>query len=236
MPCVDWQSLRLVIFDLDGTLYSQRCLRPKMLAELAFHCLKHPAQVKLLRWIATFRRCREELAEEEARGIIRLQFERPASELGIAVEVLQQTIEHWMYHRPLRHLSACRFPHVRQFHACLRASGVKTAVYSDYPATAKLEALGWAADWIAVADDPEIDRLKPHAAGLEVLLSRARVEPRHCVLIGDRDDRDGECARRVGMPYLLKSSSSELDKGRFADYSELLAGDGLLSAEISEVE
>lgn len=236
MSTVDWQRLRLVIFDVDGTLYSQSCLRPKMLVELGLYCLRHPSQLRILRWIATFRRCREELAEQEAAGIGVAQFERPARDLGISPDELRRTIELWMYQRPLRHLSGCRFAGVLELHAALRSAGLPVAVFSDYPAAAKLEALGLEADWVAIADDPEIDRLKPHPAGLEKLLSRVGVEAGECLLIGDREDRDGECARRVGVPCLLKSASSDPGKGRFARYSELLGPDGTLSAEFAAVQ
>lgn len=222
-PPLDWAKLRLVVFDLDGTLYDQRCLRMKMIPELVAHCLRWPADVGVLRQIVEFRRQREALAEEGAHGIADLQYLRPAERLGIPAAVLRQTVETWLLERPLRHLLGCRFASVEGCFDRLRRDGRSIAVMSDYPIAAKLWALGLEADYLAAADHPEIDRLKPDPSGLLRILEWSGVPPEHCVLIGDRDDRDGECARRAGVPYLLKTRRRHAAPGRFSDFGELMA-------------
>lgn len=222
MISVDWQRVRLVVFDIDGTLYDQRCLRRKMIAELLQHCLRHPGDWKLLRLIDRFRRTRERLAEEEVQGVEELQYRRPAADLGMESQVVREMLEDWMLHRPLKHLRRCRYDWVDRFFAALRERGKTIVVLSDYPAGQKLEALGLEADILVSAVDPEVDRLKPHPAGLTRVLDLAHVSPREGLLIGDRDDRDGESARRVGMAYLLKSASPVPTGSFFTDYSQLL--------------
>lgn len=223
MISIDWQHIRLVVFDVDGTLYDQRCMRRRMIAELVRHCVVHPGDLRLLRLIGRFRRSREQLAEQEVEGIAELQYRRLAGELGMEIPVLRQQLEVWMLERPLKHLRRCRYDSVERFFAALKQRGKTIAVLSDYPAREKLAALGLEADILVSAVDPEVDRLKPHPAGLERVLSLARLSPQESLLIGDRDDRDGESARRIGMPYLLKCVGAPPDGGRFADFSELLS-------------
>lgn len=232
MISVDWQRVRLVVFDVDGTLYDQRCMRRRMIAELARHCAVHPRDLRLVRLIGRFRRSREQLAEQEVGGIAELQYRRAAAALGMEPPALRQQLEVWLLERPLKHLRRCRYDSVDRFFAALAQRGRTIAVLSDYPARDKLSALGLEADIVVSAVDPEVDRLKPHPAGLERVLSLARLSPQDGLLIGDRDDRDGESARRIGMPYLLKSASAPPGGAFFADFSELLSS--LLESTASE--
>ena len=221
MEQIDWSLVRLVVFDLDGTLYDQGCIRRRMLWELGLHCLSRPGGLARARVIAEFRRARERLADEGAESIGRLQYERPAASLGIQPEEVAAIVGDWMEERPLRHLLRCRFAAIDEFFDHLRGSGKQIAVFSDYPVRDKLGALNLTADLIAGATEPEIDRLKPHPAGLESLLGRAGVTPAQCLMIGDREDRDGACARNAGVRYLIKTRSPQAPH-HFRRYPELL--------------
>ena len=221
MDPLDWQRVRVVVFDVDGTLYDQRCLRWRMLPALAGHCLLRPRRIEVLRVIARFRRERERLADQEATEIGRRQLEIPARALGVSPERIREVVREWMEVRPLRYLGRCRFPRVERVFARLAESGRTVGILSDYPAAAKLEALGLQADIVVSALDPEVDRLKPNPAGLARVLELAGVGPEECLVIGDRDSRDGECARRLGSPFLLKAR--RVSPRAFVDYRELLA-------------
>lgn len=221
MEQINWSPVRLVVFDLDGTLYDQSCIRRRMLWELGLHCLSHPGGLARARVIAEFRRERERLADERAGNIDRLQYERPAASLGIRPEEVAAVIGEWIEERPLRHLLRCRFAAVDELFDHLRGSGKQIAVFSDHPVRNKLTALNLTADLIAAAADPEINRLKPHPAGLEFLLNRADVTPAQCLMIGDREDRDGVCARSAGIRYLIKTRSPQAPH-HFRGYQELL--------------
>jgi FMN phosphatase YigB (HAD superfamily) len=224
MRRVDWSRFQHVVFDVDGTLYDQRRLRVRMTAALAFYCLADPRRMREVRTLQVFRRERERLAEEEASTIRRLQYERPAEILGFPPAEVEAVVESWIQRRPLRYLPACRFAGVEQLFGRLRRSGRSIAVLSDYPAGQKLAALDLDADVLVSAVDPEVDRLKPHPAGLEWVLERLGAAADDCLLIGDRDDRDGEVARRVGVTYLLRSPHSDAESSRFTSYSEILPG------------
>lgn len=222
MISLDWQGIDLVVFDVDGTLYDQRRLRFKMIQQLVAHCLRNPGDLRTLRVISAFRRCREELAEEESERIADLQFRRPAERLGVEPDAVQRTVEEWLLKRPLEHLRPCRYAKVADFMAVLRASGKQVAVFSDYPAGDKLRALELEASLAVSAVDPEVDRLKPHPKGLHRVVELAGVAPHRALLVGDRDDRDGECARRAGISYLIRTHAPATDGHQFQDYGELV--------------
>jgi phosphoglycolate phosphatase/putative hydrolase of the HAD superfamily len=57
---------------------------------------------------------------------------------------------------------------------------------------------------VVTTSDESVNRMKPDPLGLIILAERLRIPVESCLLIGDRDERDGECARRAGMPYLIK--------------------------------
>ena len=219
-PAVDWQRVRAVAFDVDGTLYDAGPLRRRMTAELLLHCLR-PRGLAAARVLQRFRRRREALAEEEAAGIGRLQYERVAEELRLPPARVEAVVREWMFERPLPHLAACRRPGTRRLFARLRDGGRAIGVFSDYPVEAKLAALGLECDAAVSAVDPQVDRLKPHPAGLARLLELLAVPAAETLVIGDRDERDGECARRLGCPYLLVSRRPE-SVHEFASFAALL--------------
>ncbi|MFQ5567123.1 MAG: HAD family hydrolase, partial [Paracoccaceae bacterium] len=105
--------------------------------------------------------------------------------------------------------------------SALRDRGCRIGAWSDYPAVNKLAAMGLTADAVVSAVDPEVDRMKPQPAGLERVLEQLGVSPEEALVIGDRDERDGAAARRLGCPYLLLVKRPA--GGRtFVGYDELL--------------
>jgi FMN phosphatase YigB (HAD superfamily) len=221
MPSPDGRStLQAVVFDVDGTLYDGAALRRTMLAELLLHCAGDPRRLPILRTLQVYRREREHLADEEALDISRLQYERPAHRLGMSPGEVRRTVDPWIHERPLRHLARNRIPGTRRLFGRLRNRGQKIAILSDYPAASKLAALDLRADRTVCATDPGIDRLKPHPAGLVFLLDELGLSPGECLLIGDRDDRDGEVARRLGAPFLLRTNTPREDH-HFRDFVDL---------------
>lgn len=208
---VNWNTVRAAIFDVDGTLYNQSTLRRIMAVELLKSCVLNPMRWQEIKIISCFRKERELRALSDITDLDNLQYLWAAEVLDVSPEKVKEVIQKWMYKAPLKHLPGCCFTASARFMEVLRQKGIATAVFSDYPPGEKLHAMGMEPDLIVSATDKNIDRLKPDPKGLLVLTRMLKLAPENCLFIGDRDDRDGECARRAGMPYLI------LEKGRAHD-------------------
>ncbi len=216
---LDWDRIDLVVFDVDGTLYRQGRLRARMLASLLLETAR-TANWRLPATLRAFRQGRELLGDQETRDFMSRQYVLAARQCHCSPAEVCEIVEEWMEQRPLPHLRACRYPGIdRLFHAIARA-GKTIAVLSDYPAAAKLQALELKADIVVAATDPEVGRLKPHPAGLRRILSLARTPPQRALMIGDRADRDGEVARRVGMKALIRRPRPDWASGQFRTYAD----------------
>lgn len=217
------ESRRAVIFDVDGTLYDHGLVKRKILAALGRYYTVRPWRAYDLKILAAFRNCRENLARQEAVDLQRQQFIHCASRLDVPVERVRRLVDRWIMEEPLACMAASRYPGVRRFLEMLRERGIKLAVFSDYPAAGKVASLDLSFDLIVSSVDPEVDRFKPHPAGLDVIAKKLGVSSRDCLMIGDRVDKDGECARRAGMPFLHKTLRFEAGgENQFQHYDSLV--------------
>jgi HAD superfamily hydrolase (TIGR01549 family) len=86
-----------------------------------------------------------------------------------------------------------------------KKKSVQLVVLSDYGHVAeKLEALGIDKklfDWVISA--PELGGLKPAPQLLLQILEKMKVTPKQCLVIGDREDTDGQLAHSVGALFQL---------------------------------
>jgi len=201
---VNWKKIKGVIFDVDGTLYDQRKLRTMMLIELGAYILKNKNGIRDLRILHYFRKVREELAENEASNVCNQQFEKVAKKLSLHSEQIADAVERWIYKKPLKYMEISRFDMVDVFFDILRIHGLKIGIFSDYPIDEKLAALKLKADAKCYSLESGLDKLKPQTLGLETVIARLSLSKSECVFIGDRDSRDGLCARRLGVSFILR--------------------------------
>ncbi|MGA2894839.1 MAG: HAD family hydrolase [Xanthobacteraceae bacterium] len=224
----DWDAIDLAAFDVDGTLYSQTRLRVRMMRDVLLDAASRrtPEAIAVLR---TYRRLRERLAEQEVSGFETILIAETADATGYALERVRSIVAEWIERRPLAYLRACRYPGVAELFAGLRRRGKTIGIVSDYPAGAKLAALGLEADHVVCASDKAVGLLKPNPRGLCAVIEAAGTSPRQTVLIGDRADRDGEAARRIGAWALIKSPRPIEDWQTFADFDDAVFGNLLLA-------
>jgi len=199
----DWRDIRLVAFDVDGTLYRQRPLRLRMGRDMAIHTIAK-CDRNAISVVSTYRRIRERLAAEEVVEFERVLIAETAMATSMSPERVQAIVSEWIETRPLRYLRSCLFSGVPQLFAGLQRAGKKIGIFSDYPATEKLAAMGLTAHHVVAAND--VGLLKPHARGLQSLMAAASATVRETLYIGDRVDRDGVAGQRAGVRILIRSS------------------------------
>jgi FMN phosphatase YigB (HAD superfamily) len=216
------QNVRAVIFDVDGTLYSQRRLRQVMLPRLFRHYAARPHRVLELIILQTFRNHREHLADIGACPVSQRQYADVARKLRCNESLVRDVVERWILTGPLAVLASCRFDGVVELFDFIRASGRQIAVLSDYPVGAKLGALDLTADVAIASTDSQVEAFKPDPRGLSYALRLLGVPAHECLLVGDRGDRDGRAARTLGVRYVEKG---EIDQGHvFSQFRTLLGG------------
>lgn len=200
---VDWGKIKVVIFDVDGTLYTQSRMRKKMLFSLLSHYLIRPWKLQDLKVLRDFRIERENRSGGDYSNLEETQFEWCAAKGGYPVSKVKEVVDHWMFKFPNKYLPGCIYPGVKSFFDALRKKGIAIAIYSDYKAVDKLEAMGLSADLIVSSTDAHIDRLKPDPKAVHYIAGHLNVKTSECLFIGDRAELDGQCAIKAGSPYLI---------------------------------
>ena len=215
---INWDIIKLVAFDVDGTLYGQTKLRLLMAREMAIYSILN-ADPLLWRVIRHYRNIRERLADEETENFEIKLLEETATKTGLSKTKVNAIIEEWLKIRPLPYLFECRYEYISEIFYELRQQGKVIGVLSDYPAIDKLRALKLEADIIITAND--IGILKPHPRGLEKLMAISGIPPENTLLIGDRVERDGYAAQRAGTHVLIKSKKELNGWNVFNNYKDI---------------
>lgn len=190
----------LYVFDLDGTLYDQPRLRMIMATRLATYYMLHPFRIKELILLQHFRKVKDAWTKNSSEEEM---MEKVAADKGSDIDTVRGIVKRWIYDNPLSALSQTKDDKLIGWMGKLRSDGKKVVVLSDYPTKDKLAALGVEVDKEYSPEDPRIDELKPSSKGLKIVLSDQNVGCEDALMIGDRDEKDGECARGCGMDCLI---------------------------------
>ncbi|MBI3893843.1 MAG: HAD family hydrolase, partial [Candidatus Wallbacteria bacterium] len=199
--------LRLVTFDLDGTLYSNSTYVPKLVWHwFLANFMRAPfATLRRVRAARLYQKAREALRRRGQVSDLRAEaFAQAAAASGYAEEFVRATIEGLIYDNPFDGAAAHVYPDVRETLLVLHARGLKLAVLSDYPVEKKLAALGLAdAGWDLLMSAEDVNALKPHPALFTAACARLDVPPAEALHVGDRTDCDVAGAHAAGMKTLL---------------------------------
>jgi FMN phosphatase YigB (HAD superfamily) len=210
--------IQAVLFDVDGTLYHQRPLRILMAGELAAGAWIRDAPwrvPRLWRMLSAFRRVREELRDlgRPAEPLARLQYTRAAERARVGVGDMQAAVEEWIYRRPLKYLPRVVRGGTAEVLSRLSARGFRIGAFSDYPVTAKLDAMGLRTPISLELDatSERVNAFKPHPRGLEVACEVWRLAPSDVLYVGDRAEIDARGAAVIGMPCAILGSPGASD-------------------------
>lgn len=191
------------LVDLDGTLYVPKALKWAMAAEVALLGLP------VLRILRCFRQQHEHLRSEGGTydpSPFDEQVKRTAQALQLSPGEVERVVKKWMIQRPGKWIRRFRRQALLGEITAFRAEGGRTALVSDYPAHAKLAALEVTNlfDRVVASGEPGGPRcLKPNPEGLLLAASALEVEPKRCLVVGDRMDADGAAAAAAGMEFRL---------------------------------
>jgi HAD superfamily hydrolase (TIGR01549 family) len=220
---IDWSKIDGVIFDVDGTLFDHLAIRPAMAAALLRHVLTSRHGWRDLRVVLKFRRVRMHLALAAAGEIGRREFSDTAQATGVGVGEVRKIVSRWVYEMPLAVIPKYRFRGADEFITLVQQRGIRTGVFSDYPADGKLKALGLTVEVVRDATSTDVARLKPDPAGFLKVAELLAVSPARCLIIGDRDDRDGAAAASGGFVYLKKIAiGGQPQTHQFNDFLDLV--------------
>jgi len=200
-------ELRGVLFDVDGTLYHQGCLRLIVAAHLALAAILRPFQtLREIRIMVHYRRAQEWLRLNQNINITPdSQLNRAVATTGVPAQEIMGCVHFWMELLPLRYIPLCARPKVRRLIDRWRSLGVPMGVYSDYPARDKLRVLGieWLLPFAVCSTDSEVRTFKPDPQGFKVAAAKIGLSPPNIVYVGDRKDIDTVGALNAGMDAVL---------------------------------
>jgi phosphoglycolate phosphatase/putative hydrolase of the HAD superfamily len=226
-------QLKAVVFDVDGTLYSQRLLRRGMLVRLLAMLAARPvAGWQTLRVLRAYRRAQEHLRNAAVSGdVAAAQIRLTCERTNVGREAVVECVSRWMEREPLPLMARCVQPGILEFlHAC-KARGLRLGALSDYPAEAKLHALGVIDlfDIVLCAQAPDINVFKPNPRGLLVAIERLAAAGPQSLYVGDRVDVDAPTAEAAGVRCAIltrrrtpKALDSHIQVASYSELSDLL--------------
>ncbi len=193
---------RLIIADMDGTLYYQTPLRIHMACKLLLHIMQHGIRgIREVLLVSEFRKIRENKALSVSDACKKLSDDR-----NLDYEYVQNIIKTWIMDLPLSAL-----PKYRDNILCNKLlklsrnnTGIIITVFSDYPASDKCSVLGLDTITAYHGDQSEIGELKPSPKGIEYIMEQYNIsDPSLVLMIGDRESRDGKSAEAAGCDKLI---------------------------------
>ncbi len=200
---IDITKYKLVIFDIDGTLYNQKKLRLKMIFNIIIYYLFKPLKIYELKILKIFREEREKNKGTNSDDLENEQYSWVVKKTNYSIEIIKNIVIKWILKRPLGYLYKCKYSGVDRLFLYLKENGIKIGIYSDYPTKEKLEYLGLDADIEIASTDREVNAFKPDPKGLFYIINKLDIKKEDCLFIGDREETDGQCAKNAEMDYLI---------------------------------
>jgi HAD superfamily hydrolase (TIGR01549 family) len=212
-PRFDPAGLKAIVLDVDGTLYRQGPLRRAIaLRLLRAHVLCPRQGWRTVRGLQAYRSAQEHLrAAPDGIEPAEAQLRHAAARTGIAQQRIADDVARWMEREPLPLIARYVRPGLTEFVRDCRARGLRMGVLSDYPAEAKLEALGVGGlfDAVLCAQSPEIGIFKPDPRGLLATLARLGTSAAETLYVGDRPEVDAAAAAAAAVPCAIVTAKPD---------------------------
>jgi HAD superfamily hydrolase (TIGR01549 family) len=202
--------LKGIIFDLDGTLYKMKWFFKPLIFFLLF-----PHSTRLLKFLEA----RDyfsgiEMFNEE--NLLMSISRKLAEKEKISIQDALIWIKGSFYKAFINVMPFYRFsrPYAKEILLELSKKQIKIAVLSDYSKVLeRLNKLGYEETLFnTISSCESAGALKPHPRPFVEIADRWNINPSHILVIGDREDTDGEAAKKAGMQFILISDKKKLPK------------------------
>jgi HAD superfamily hydrolase (TIGR01549 family) len=197
---IDNLDFNAVIFDLDGTLYCNRGFKKKLI-------LRSIRKIRKTYLMNKVRKKMMGIDYNSEEKFLNSFFREIAGKNKKRIKKVKSWYKRDFY--PLFiNLLKKRFKsreNINGLLEVLKNNNIKLAVLSDYShVKERLDALGINKSLFdVVASNEEYGVLKPHKRPLIDIAEKLNVKPENVLIVGDRDDTDGEGARMANMNYIL---------------------------------
>lgn len=191
------EPIRAIIFDLDGTLYPMvKQFKPLFAIFSIPHPLRLPGYMKLRENFRGESRDSGETIMGEINRQIEEKFKIPSGE---------KWQENQFYPAFFKTLSLLpKRPEINTLIKDLKKKGYRLVVLSDFgkvPERLKVLSIDTAPFELLLSSE-ELGGFKPNRCPFEKCLEKLNLPAESVLMVGDRDDTDGEGAEKMGMPFL----------------------------------
>ncbi len=202
------KPIKGVVFDIDGTMYSQTMLRTiigfELVARLIFF---FPSTMKAIKIISSFRKALEEIRKDEKEhdNVSELQIDMTCKMTGESKEKVKSVVDYWIYKKPLGLIPFCKRNGLNDVFSQLKKKEIRIGVFSDYPCHEKCKVMGVYdyIDGFVSSVDSDVNAFKPNKRGFLKVAEKLKLDPENILFIGDRVALDLEGAANVEMQTFL---------------------------------
>lgn len=195
-------DIKAVIFDLDGTLYNFKWLPLRLMWSLPTDVLRIKADREVRKKL---KGCDLATPEAYLAEYGRLMAEKTDFKSHDALNWYANRYMGTMCFLLKRYYS--QRPQLEEVFTHLQQKGIKIAVFSDYPRVRqRIRALDFSDKTMAtisgIYSAEDFGSQKPAPRPFLEIASQLGVKPEQCLVVGDRDDTDGDGARETGMEFI----------------------------------
>ena len=193
MKPVDWNRVRVVSWDIDGTLYDLHAFMSALKSDLIHRAFR-------LQWLSLVRDLYRLIRFKSHMDRVRkMPPEYPVGTLE-GREAIAETMAD-LYGRLLPEIGV--LPGVVELLRRVQSTGRMQIVFSDYRKSTKLQALGVDDFFAFVYAGEDLGHLKPSPTAFRRIIEELRIQPDELLHIGDRMDTDGAAASEVGFQVAI---------------------------------
>jgi len=189
----DWESVKVVSWDLDGTLYPLEPVVKAFKRHIISDLKKGRIWATLTTGFSLWRRLTTMRKVRDRGGIEGLP--KPSEETNVKLRMAQ-----W-HSDAVGDVGAQ--PGLVDLLKAIEITGRRQIVITDYEAGGKLDALNLPITFERVYEGEVLGAIKPSPHLFKTILDDLGIEPHALLHIGDRDESDGVAARTAGCQVLI---------------------------------